>query len=254
MSPSRDLPGMPLVEWAKPDETKKRFVYLFALYLFALLGQALSKRVTFAEMDEGGEPRLREVVLVSRSLRRQALIRVLGFPVRVVEPPDEEDILDLPPSQAVMTLAARKVRWALPLASGSLAIGADTVVVLEGETLGKPRNLAEARSFLKRLSGRWHRVCTGVALVWDTKMRVFHEETMVRFHEISDLVIEKYLETGSSLDKAGAYGVQDLIGLIGIAEIKGDFYNVMGLPMQRIYREGVKLLGGEWVSCGVTLG
>ncbi len=190
-----------------------------------------------------------EVWLASRSPRRQALVRVLGYPVRVMEPPDEEGGVEgLLPPEAVMTLAARKVRWGLPLPAGVLAVGADTIVVVDGETLGKPRSLEEARAFLQRLSGRWHVVYTGVALAWEQRMRVFYEETAVRFHTLSEAVIEAYLRTGSSLDKAGAYGAQDLIGLIGIAAIRGDFYNVMGLPVQRVYREGVKLLGGDWVG------
>ena len=192
-----------------------------------------------------------EIWLASRSPRRQALVRVLGYPVRVVEPPDEEGGIEgLWPSEAAMTLAARKVRWALPLPAGVLAMGADTIVVADGEVLGKPRNLEEARAYLERLSGRWHVVYTGVALAWGQRMRVFCEETAVRFHVLSEAVVETYLHTGSGLDKAGAYGAQDLIGLIGIAEIRGDFYNVVGLPLQRVYQEGVKLLGRDWVSRG----
>jgi septum formation protein len=196
-----------------------------------------------------GKADVRKVILVSRSPRRQALIRVLGHVVEVMEPPDEEGGVEgLMPPQAAMTLAMRKVRWALPLPPGGLAIGADTVVVVEEEVLGKPRTLEEAYAFLRRLSGRWHWVYTGVAIAWGEKMRVFYEGTAVRFHKLSEGLIKAYLETKSSLDKAGAYGAQDLIGLVGIAEIKGDFYNVMGLPMQRIYREGIKLLGGDWIG------
>ena len=198
---------------------------------------------------------MREIVLASRSPRRQALIQVLGIPVRVVEPPDaEEGVSGLLPMQVAMILAARKIRCTLPLSPGSLAISADTIVVLEGDILGKPRTPAEARTFLQRLSGQWHQVYTGVALAWESRMRLFYEETAVRFHKIADPVIELYLQTGSSLDKAGGYGAQDLIGLLGIAEIRGDFYNVMGLPVQRIYREGVKLLGREWLGKAVIPG
>lgn len=198
-----------------------------------------------------GKADVRKVILVSRSPRRQALIRVLGYPVEVMEPPDQEDGVEgLLPAEAAMTLAARKVRWAFPLPTGVLAVGADTMVVAGGEVLGKPRSLEEAWVFLRRLSGKWHVVYTGVALAWGQQMRVFYEETAVRFHQLSEAVIEVYLRTGSSLDKAGAYGAQDLIGLIGIAEIRGDFYNVMGLPVQRVYQEGVKLLGSDWVGGG----
>ena len=198
-----------------------------------------------------GKADVRKVILVSRSPRRQALIRVLGYPVEVMEPPDQEDEVEgLLPPEAAMTLAVRKVRWAFPLPTGVLAVGADTMVVAAGEVLGKPRSLEEARAFLRRLSGKWHVVYTGVALGWGQQMRVFYEETAVRFHQLSEAVIEAYLRTGSSLDKAGAYGAQDLIGLIGIAEIRGDFYNVMGLPVQRVYQDGVKLLGSDWVVGG----
>ncbi len=212
-------------------------------------------KTIFAHMEGRETSFVREIVLASRSPRRQALIQVLGIPVRVVEPPDaEEGVPGLLPMQVAMTLAARKIRWTLPLSPGSLAISADTVVVIDGEILGKPRTLDEARTFLQRLSGRWHQVYTGVALAWESRLRLFYEETAVRFHKIADPIIELYLQTGSSLDKAGGYGAQDLIGLLGIAEIRGDFYNVMGLPVQRIYQEGVRLLGREWVTEAVIPG
>jgi len=126
----------------------------------------------FAGMPEREIVRVRAIVLASRSPRRQALIQALGIPVRVVEPPDaEEGISGLLPMQVAMTLAARKIRWTLPLSPGSLALSADTIVVIDGEILGKPRTLTEARLFLQRLSGRWHQVYTGVALAWASRNR-----------------------------------------------------------------------------------
>jgi len=171
-------------------------------------------------------------------------LETLGLTVEVFAPPDQEGGLSyLPPMHAVMALAARKAMAAFPLREETIVIAADTMVVLDNEVLGKPQSLMEAREFLRRLSGQWHFVYTGVAIGGVTFLELFYEETAVRFHKVSEPLIEAYLATGSSLDKAGGYGAQDLIGVSGIAEIRGDFYNVMGLPVQRLCRVWENLFG-----------
>jgi septum formation protein len=143
-----------------------------------------------------------------------------------------------------MALAARKVARLLPtLSPVEIAIAADTIVVHKGEILGKPADLAQARAFLLRLSGDWHTVHTGVAVAHAQRCWLFYETTHVRFHPLDPALIDFYLQTSPPLDKAGAYGAQDLIGMTGIAEIVGDFYNVVGLPIQKLTQFWYRTLG-----------
>lgn len=186
-----------------------------------------------------------KVILVSASPRRRALLELLGWRVELRPAEVEESPVEgLSPSQQAMTLAMRKLATALPaLRPGEVALAADTIVFHGGEILGKPRNVEEARTFLRRLSGDWHTVYTGVAIGTVERAWAFSEATAVRFHPLPDALIETYLRVSPPLDKAGAYGAQDLIGLAGIAEIRGDFYNVMGLPVQRITRFWMQTFG-----------
>lgn len=177
-----------------------------------------------------------KVILASASPRRRELLERLGWKVTVRPSEVEENLLHglLPPQQA-MALALRKLASQLPiLSSDEVIIAADTIVVHSGDILSKPRNLMEAEAFLRRLSGDWHTVYTGVAVGTVSRTWAFYEETAVRFHRLPDQIIQHYLQVFPPLDKAGAYGAQDLIGLAGIAEIRGDFYNVMGLPVQKL--------------------
>lgn len=188
-----------------------------------------------------------KLVLASASPRRKALLSLLPWPVAVRPTHVPEDGLEhLPPAQQAMALAVRKVSPLLPtLLPEEIAIAADTLVVLEGTRLGKPQTPAEAEQFLRRLSGRWHTVYTGVAIATTHRLWTFYEETAVRFRSLPDALIKAYIETGSPMDKAGGYGAQDLIGVAGIAEIIGDFYNVMGLPMQKLTLFLERLLGEQ---------
>lgn len=157
---------------------------------------------------------------------------------------DETPIEGLSPPHQAIALAVRKLAVALPqLQPDEMALAADTIVVHAGEVLGKPRDIDEARHFLKRLSGDWHTVYTGVALGTVIHTWAFYEETAVRFHPLPDELIDYYLKKSPPLDKAGAYGAQDLIGLAGIAAIHGDFYNVMGLPVQKLVRLWMQITG-----------
>ncbi|MCS7153353.1 MAG: Maf family protein [Bacteroidia bacterium] len=186
-----------------------------------------------------------KVILVSASPRRKALLELLGWQIELRPAAVEETLVEgISPSQQAMVLALRKLSTALPtLQKGEVAIAADTIVYHAGQILGKPRDIEEARHFLYRLSGQWHIVYTGVAVGTVERSWSFYEETAVRFHSLSKELVESYLQRTPPLDKAGAYGAQDLIGLVGIAEIRGDFYNVMGLPVQKLARFWQQVFG-----------
>ncbi|MCS7163055.1 MAG: Maf family protein [Bacteroidia bacterium] len=188
------------------------------------------------------------VILASASPRRRALLEALGWRIDV-RPVDVPEVLQpgLPPAEQAMYLAARKAMALLEMIGpDSVVLAADTLVVHQGTILGKPADLAEARHFLQRLSGDWHTVFTGVAVATASQLWLFYESTAVRFHKLLPEWIEWYLANTPPLDKAGAYGAQDFIGLAGIAEIHGDFYNVMGLPVQRLLQFWYRTFGHYW--------
>ena len=120
--------------------------------------------------------------------------------------------------------------------SQAIVIGADTIVVLESEILGKPRDRADAIKMLSTLSGKVHSVFTGVCLIKDSKENCFYEETKVEFYELSPQEIEAYVDTGEPMDKAGAYGIQGR-GCLLVKRIDGDYFNVVGLPVGRLIKE-----------------
>ena len=122
----------------------------------------------------------------------------------------------------------------LPVHKGKWIIAADTIVVLDNEIIGKPVDREDAIAILQKLSGKTHRVITGVYLMNDTDTSFFSETTLVHFHPLTLTQIEYYIDQYQPYDKAGAYGIQDWIGVIGIKGIEGDFYNVMGLPVSKL--------------------
>lgn len=136
----------------------------------------------------------------------------------------------------------------------NLVVGADTIVVLDGRVLGKPSGPEEARKMLTQLSGRSHQVLTGVCLLLGEKKRVFFSETIVTFHKISKDLLEAYIATGESLDKAGAYGIQGA-ALSFVSSIQGSYSNVVGLPVDEVLIAIKDILGkksdetGEWREC-----
>ena len=121
--------------------------------------------------------------------------------------------------------------------SGNIIVAADTIVVLDKSIIGKPADEEEAVRILTRLSGKTHHVITGVVLMTDSKEIAFSDITEVAFHDLTAEQINYYVEHYKPLDKAGAYAIQEWIGVTGIKNIKGDFYNVMGLPVSRVVRE-----------------
>ncbi len=192
-----------------------------------------------------------ELILASASPRRSELLGRLGLAFQVLPSQGEEERVErLSESEAgpfVEKLALAKAREvAFQVPAGELVLGADTLVWLEGEVLNKPRDRAEACELLARLSGREHRVYTGVALVraGESLVETLHEITRVRFFPLSASEIEAYVASGEPLDKAGAYGAQGLGGLL-IERIEGDYFNVVGLPVSRVHR----LLKKHGVDC-----
>lgn len=178
----------------------------------------------------------KKLILASRSPRRLALLRHLGIPFEVL-PSNIEEVMDpfCSPEENARSLAIRKAEMVARKARDSFVVGADTLVVLNGEIIGKPANADEARRMLRRLSGNVHRVCTAFAIidVPSGKQVVEHEVTHVSFRKIEESEIEEYVGTGSPLDKAGAYGIQDDYGAVFVERVEGCFYNVMGFPLTK---------------------
>ncbi|GIV59708.1 MAG: Maf-like protein [Rhodothermaceae bacterium] len=179
------------------------------------------------------------LVLASSSPRRRRLLEQLGLRF-VVRPSDTEEVVPegVSPETVVQALAREKAEAVAPAYPDALTLGADTIVVLDGEVLGKPADAAEAHAMLRRLSGNTHTVYTGIALVHPASNRnvTAFEATRVTFAPLTDDEIAAYVATGSPLDKAGAYGIQDDHGALFIPRIEGDFFTVMGLPLHRLYR------------------
>lgn len=180
--------------------------------------------------------------LASASPRRAQLIKLLGAKHVIISPTHVDETHDgnLAPAEYVEQLALDKAKALLPKLSSSeqgIIIGADTTVVLENAILGKPIDADDAKAMLRRLSGNTHIVYTGVALVDSAtgKEHSFVEKTSVTFREISDEEIASYVASGSPMDKAGSYGIQEDHGAVFVSRIDGDYYNVVGLPLCSLY-------------------
>jgi septum formation protein len=186
-----------------------------------------------------GAPRLfwrgeSPLVLASASPRRVALLRQAGADFIVVDPgPDREWPAGVEPRHGVRALALEKARRVAARRPRALVIGADTVVVLRGDRLGKPRDAREAAGMMSRLHGRTHEVWTGLALVRAGEQRTAAECTKVSFARLTPAEIAAYVRSGEPLDKAGGYGIQGLAGQF-VKKIEGDYFNVVGLPLARL--------------------
>ncbi|MFZ5817182.1 MAG: Maf family protein [Bacillota bacterium] len=174
-----------------------------------------------------------QIILASASPRRQELLRQVGVSF-TVEPShvDEQVSEPMGPGQLVQHLALIKARAIAARNPDALVIGADTIVVVDEEILGKPADRSEAIAMLERLAGREHQVMTGVALIRGRREQVAHEETTVRFGPLTREQIERYVDSGEPMDKAGAYGIQGRAAAL-IQSITGDYFNVVGLPIYR---------------------
>ena len=179
-------------------------------------------------------------VLASNSPRRKELLAGLGldFEVRVIDGIDESYPSSLPASEVAQYIAEKKAAAYKPtLKADELIITADTVVIVGDDILGKPKDEADAVRMLRAISGRAHQVTTGVCLLTSGKQRSFSVTTDVTFKLLTDDEIHHYIKTYHPFAKAGAYGIQEWIGYIGVTGLHGSYYNVMGLPVQRIYTE-----------------
>lgn len=179
---------------------------------------------------------MQKLILASGSPRRRELLSLLVKDFMVVQSGADETIKEpLPPAEYVCALAQRKAQEVAQRYPDAVVIGSDTVVFCDGEILGKPRDAAQAAEMLRRLSGRTHTVATAVAVCGSWGVRVFSSETLVEFAAISAAEIDWYISTGEPMDKAGAYGIQGLASRF-IKGIQGDYYTVMGLPVQKLYQ------------------
>ena len=184
-----------------------------------------------------------KLILASNSPRRKELLAGLGVPfeVRVLQDIDEHYPESLPVNEVARYIAKEKAdAYRRIVAPDELIITADTVVIVGDEILGKPIDEADAVRMLKLLSGRTHQVTTGVCLLTAEKERCFDVTTDVTFKALTDEEIHYYVNRYRPFDKAGAYGIQEWIGYIGVTGLHGSYYNVMGLPVQRIYQELTK--------------
>lgn len=179
-----------------------------------------------------------KLLLASKSPRRRELLSQLGLPIDYIDIDVDEHLTTLLPPAEVAEYLARRKADACPLerlADGDVLVTADTVVVHRGNILGKPRNRENAIQILHELSGESHTVYTGVCLRSRTASDSFTESTLVHFNKLIDEDIIYYVDNYRPFDKAGAYGIQEWIGLVGVKAIEGCYYNVMGLPVATLY-------------------
>ena len=180
------------------------------------------------------------IVLASNSPRRRELLSGLGisYEVRVLPDVEESYPAALPVGEIAEYIAREKAEaYKSVMTDDELLITADTVVVCKGEVMGKPVDEADARRMLHKLSGCTHQVTTGVCLTTIGAHRSFSVTTNVSFKNLSNEEIDYYVANYHPMDKAGAYGIQEWIGYIGVTGLEGSYFNVMGLPVQRIYKE-----------------
>jgi septum formation protein len=187
---------------------------------------------------------MKKIILASQSPRRKQLLEWAEVPFEVVVKETDETFPDgLKAEEAAIFIAKQKalaVQSLVPV--DSIILAADTVVVLKGRIIGKPLNREEAIRILTDLSGQKHVVITGVVILKGEIKITFADATDVYFHELSIEQIEFYVDKYQPYDKAGAYAIQEWIGVVGIKSVKGDFYNVMGLPVSRVVKELNKLI------------
>ena len=180
------------------------------------------------------------IILASNSPRRKELLAGLGveFDVRLIDGIDETYPSDIESHDVAEYIAKKKAdAYKQSIASNELIITADTVVILDGEIFGKPSNADDAYNMLQKLSGKTHQVITGVCLLTKNEQRVFRVKTDVTFKELEMEEIKYYVDNYKPFDKAGAYGIQEWIGYIGVTSLNGSYFNVVGFPVQRIYTE-----------------
>ncbi len=185
------------------------------------------------------------IYLASKSPRRKKMLDLMGVKFNVLDIDVNERInISYSPVKNVKQIAKQKSEEALLRIKSGIVITADTIVVLEGKIIGKPKNKHDAKRILKLLSGKYHFVYTGFAIVnknLGTKI-IDYSKTKVFFRKLEEKEINDYVKTGSPLDKAGAYGIQDDYGAVFVEKIEGCYYNVLGFPMSKIYKSLIKII------------
>ena len=180
------------------------------------------------------------IVLASNSPRRKELLQRMGvnFKVRTLFGIDESYPDSLRGEDIVRYISRNKAQaYRSSMAPNELLITADTIVYVEGEVMGKPKTAEQAKEMLHKLSGKSHQVITGVTIVTADRTEDFGVTSQVKFAEITDEEINFYVDNYLTFDKAGAYGIQEWIGIVAVEEIKGSYFNVVGLPVQRLYQK-----------------
>jgi septum formation protein len=176
-------------------------------------------------------------ILASQSPRRKQLLEWAEIDFEIIVHPTDESFPEfLSPAEAATYIAKEKAKAVFSQTSQKTVIAADTIVVLNNEIIGKPKDREDAINILSKLSGKHHQVITGVAIMNGKKEISFHDITNVSFHLLTPEQILFYVDKYQPYDKAGAYAIQEWIGVIGIQSIEGDFYNVMGLPVSRVVK------------------
>ena len=179
-----------------------------------------------------------DIILGSNSPRRKQLLEESGIPFRVIGKQASEDFPEnLSPKEIVIFLSKNKSKaYSDELSAiNTIVITADTIVISDGKILNKPADAIEAEKMLNSLSGKTHEVYTGVTISSNSDSNSFYEKTLVSFAKLSQEEIEYYIKNFKPFDKAGSYGIQEWLGLIGIDRIEGSYHNVVGLPVQRVY-------------------
>lgn len=184
---------------------------------------------------------MKKLILASKSPRRHELLRGLDLDFEVnVKPGVGESYPDNIPAEQVPEYISKEKADAYDIGEDEILLTADTVVILDGEIMGKPHDAIAACDMLHKLSGHTHHVVTGVTIRSKEKSVSFFDTTAVTFRQLADSEINYYVKKYKPMDKAGAYGVQEWIGYVGVTHIDGSFYNVMGLPVERVYEELAK--------------
>lgn len=181
-----------------------------------------------------------EIVLASNSPRRKELLQrmVVNFKVRTLFGIDESYPDSLRGEDIACYISRNKAKaYQSSMAPNELLITADTIVYVDGEVMGKPKNAEQAKEMLHKLSGKTHQVITGVTIVTAKRTENFGVTSQVKFTNITDEEINFYVDNYLPFDKAGAYGIQEWIGIVAVEEIKGSYFNVVGLPVQRLYQK-----------------
>lgn len=182
------------------------------------------------------------LILASKSPRRQELLRLMDIDFRIVlKEVDESYPVGLKPEEVAVYIAEKKAKAFDETVTDEIVLTADTIVCVDDLILGKPNDAAHAIEMLKLLSGRMHRVITGVCLLYKHQFHSFYDVSEVYFSKLSDDEIQSYVDKYKPFDKAGSYGIQERIGLIGIERINGSYTNVVGLPTEKLYQELSKL-------------